>query len=157
MFVHECETTRNCPTSTERRKKCLVFSRSLLHRVIFFFTSSCRLELQHGFSLPVPQLEGVRGGVCAAVRLRGGRSHVYAREPSLLPGGKSQNLTFLSTCCWIQCDLKEQFASSRHPLLAPGWYKVRWSLAVHKTFLQLFTAKQRHSVHQMAPVICSLL
>lgn len=157
MFVHECETTRNCPTSTERRKKCLVFSRFLLHRVIFFFTSSCRLELQHGFSLPVPQLEGVRGGVCAAVRLCGGRSHVYAREPSLLPGGKSQNLTFLSTCCWIQCDLKEQFASSRHPLLPPGWYKVRWSLAVHKTFLQLFTAKQRLHVHQMAPVICSLM
>lgn len=38
----------------------------------------CRLELQHGFGLPVPQLEGVRGCVCAAVRLCSGGAHFYA-------------------------------------------------------------------------------
>lgn len=47
-----------------------------------------RLELQHGFCLPVPQLEGVRGCVRAAVRLCSGGAHFYAWEPSLLPGGK---------------------------------------------------------------------
>lgn len=76
---------------------------------VIFFTSSVRLELQHGFSLPVPQLEGVRGGVCAAVRLRRGRSHFYAREPSLLPGGKSRNTADASlvimTVTEYQCEL----------------------------------------------------
>lgn len=49
-----------------------------------------RLELQHGFGLPVPQLESVCGGVRAAVRLCSGSAHFYAWEPPLLPGGKRQ-------------------------------------------------------------------
>lgn len=56
-----------------------------------------RLELQHGLGLPVPQLEGVRGGVRAAVRLRSGGAHFYAREPSLLPGGKRHAHTHART------------------------------------------------------------
>ena len=32
----------------------------------------------------------------------------------------ARNLTLLSTCCWIQCDLKEQFTALLHPLLPPG-------------------------------------
>ena len=55
--------------------------------------SLCRLEFQHGFSLPVPQLESFCGGVRVAVCLCSGRSHFYAWEPSLLPGGKSERET----------------------------------------------------------------
>lgn len=51
---------------------------------------SGRLEFQHGLGLPVPQLESVRGGVRAAVRLCSRSSHFYAWEPSLLPGGKRE-------------------------------------------------------------------
>lgn len=40
--------------------------------------SLCRLEFQYGFSLPVPQLESVCGGVCTAVCLCSGSSHFYA-------------------------------------------------------------------------------
>lgn len=47
--------------------------------------------------------------MCAAVRLRRGRSHVYAREPSLLPGGKSLNTAEASlaimTLREYQCEL----------------------------------------------------
>lgn len=59
--------------------------------VSFRATASLRrLEFQHGFSLPVPQLESVCGGVCTAVCLCSGSSHFYAWEPPLLPGGKRQ-------------------------------------------------------------------
>lgn len=57
----------------------------------FYPTASlCRLEFQHGFSLPVPQLASVCGGVCAAVCLCSGSTHFYAWEPPLLLGGKRE-------------------------------------------------------------------
>ena len=48
----------------------------LLHDNLFsvFF----RLEFQHGLSLPVPQLEGVCGGLRPALRLCRGGPHLYA-------------------------------------------------------------------------------
>lgn len=62
------------------------------HIMLFLIVSAslCRLEFQHGLSLPVPQLESVCGGVCTPVCLCGSSSHFYAWEPPLLPGGKRE-------------------------------------------------------------------
>lgn len=47
-----------------------------------------RLELQHGLSVSVSQLEGVCGGVCLALRWCRGGSYLHARESQVLPGGE---------------------------------------------------------------------
>lgn len=70
--------------------KLFMFFRTELCHMTSRVSSSGRLEFQHGLSLPIPQLESVCGGVCAAVRLCSGSSHFYAWEPPLLPGGKRE-------------------------------------------------------------------
>lgn len=48
-----------------------------------------RLELQHGFSVPVPQLEGVCGRLRPALRLCRRGTHLHARKSQILPGGNA--------------------------------------------------------------------
>lgn len=79
---------------------CSIASISLFHASPHdCFSPHGRLELQHGFCLPVPQLEGVRGCVRAAMCLCSGGAHFYAWEPSLLPGGKRHTDAGTHTSC----------------------------------------------------------
>lgn len=55
-----------------------------------------RLELQHGFSIPVPQLEGVCGCVCPAVCVCCGGTYLHAWKSQILPWGKSVFLNYCS-------------------------------------------------------------
>lgn len=51
--------------------------------------SLSRMELQHGLSLPVPQLAGLRHRLRTSVCLLCGGPHLHAGKPSLLAGGNA--------------------------------------------------------------------
>lgn len=46
------------------------------------------MELQHGFGISVPQLEGICSGVCSAMCLFCGGSHLHARKSKILSRGR---------------------------------------------------------------------
>lgn len=54
-----------------------------------------RLEFQYGFSVPVSQLEGVRGRLRPALRVCCRSTNLHARKPQILPRGKPISLN-----CW---------------------------------------------------------
>lgn len=70
----------------------MFFPSCVNHIQLFFrwwhFALVYRLELQHGFSVSVSQLEGVCGCVCLALRWSRGRPYLHARKSQVLPGGK---------------------------------------------------------------------
>lgn len=54
------------------------FSMSSVSLWLVFNATVYRLELQYGVSVPVPQLEGVCGGLCAALCVRRGGINLHA-------------------------------------------------------------------------------
>lgn len=46
------------------------------------------MELQHGFGISVPQLEGICSGVCSSMCLLCGGSHLHARKSKILSRGR---------------------------------------------------------------------
>jgi hypothetical protein len=54
-----------------------------------FLLSFSRVELQHGLSLPIPQLACLRHRLRTPLRLLCGGPHVHAWEPSVFAGGNA--------------------------------------------------------------------